>query len=302
MGPKIEISVIVPHLNQPEDLARCLASLAAQARQPDEVVVVDNGSPNLPESVCAMYPNVRLLLETTPGPGPARNLGVRVARGDILAFIDADCLADSNWLATAEQELLDLEANILGGDVRIAYAKPSRITSLEAYESIYSYRMDRYIEREGFTGTGNLVVQKEVMERVGPFAGISVAEDRDWGHRATGQGYRIRYVAGMRVYHPARRQFAQLKAKWDRHIAHDFVAAREVPFGRARFFFKALVMTLSPFGEIPRVLTSDRISGFGVRLRAFVALVRIRSYRAWVMVQLLCGRNPLYFSGRWNRS
>ena len=40
----MQISVVIPHLNQPEALARCLASLAVGARQPDEIIVVDNGS------------------------------------------------------------------------------------------------------------------------------------------------------------------------------------------------------------------------------------------------------------------
>ena len=44
------ISVVIPHLNQPEFLARCLASLAAGTRPPDEVIVVDNGSHELPET------------------------------------------------------------------------------------------------------------------------------------------------------------------------------------------------------------------------------------------------------------
>ena len=299
--PAARISVVIPHLNQPDMLGRCLASLAAGVRVPDEIIVVDNGSASLPVDICAAGPGVRLLQEPTPGPGPARNLGVTQARHDILAFIDADCIADPGWLAAAAAALRDPQAQILGGDVRIALTDPARLTLLEAYESIYAYRMDRYIAREGFTGTGNLVVRRAVLDAVGPFAGIDVAEDRDWGQRATRGGYKIRYVAAMKVYHPARLQMSELRQKWDRHMAHDFMAARSSPAGRLKWLFKTLAMGLSPFAEIPRILASDRIAGLRSRGLAFAGLVRIRLYRAARMAQLLLGGDPEQLSGRWNR-
>ena len=295
------ISVVIPHLNQPQMLARCLASLAAGQRVPDEVIVVDNGSAGLPTGICAPYPHVQLLQEKTPGPGPARNLGVAQARHDILAFIDADCIADPGWLAEAAAAMADPTAQILGGDVRIAFVNPARLTMLEAYESIYAYRMDRYIAREGFTGTGNLVVRRAVLDAVGPFAGIGVAEDRDWGQRATRAGHAIRYVPAMKVYHPARQHQAELRQKWDRHMAHDFATVPGRPLARLKWLLKTLAMAVSPLAEIPRIIASDRIAGPRNRALAFVGLGRIRLYRAGRMAQLFLGADPALLAGRWNR-
>jgi GT2 family glycosyltransferase len=295
------ISVVIPHLNQPEMLARCLASLAAGQVQPDEIFVVDNGSARLPSETCAAHPSVRLLQEPIPGPGPARNRGIAEATGDILAFIDADCLADPAWLAEARAAMADPAATVLGGDVRIAYANPAHLTLFEAYESIYAYRMDRYIAREGFTGTGNLVVRRAVMADVGPFAGIGVAEDRDWGQRATAKGYKIRYVAGMKAYHPARTSFDDLFRKWDRHMAHDFILARGRQGGRLKWAAKMLAMGVSPLAEVPRILASDRISGVRARGLAFAGLAYIRAYRTIKMAGLLAGGDPQALADRWNR-
>lgn len=297
----LRISVVVPHLNQPEFLRRCLASLKAGTRQPDEIIVVDNGSDVMPDAICAAVDGVQLLCERTPGPGPARNLGVTHATGDVLAFIDADCLADPEWLSAAAREMANLNMEILGGDVRIAYVDPENLTMIEAYESIYAYRMDRYIAKEGFTGTGNLVVRRKVLEAVGPFAGLSVAEDRDWGQRATGSNFKIHYIKDMKVYHPARMLFSELQQKWDRHMAHDYVAARTKRFGRLKFLAKTLAMGISPLAEIPRVGTSDRINGLRNKALAFAGLARIRVYRAKRMFQLLGGMDPNSLSGRWNR-
>lgn len=296
----LRISVVIPHLNQPQFLARCLASLAAGTRQPHEVIVVDNGSTVLPEAGCATY-SVRLLTEAEPGPGPARNLGVAASSGEILAFIDADCLADPDWLAAAEAAMADPATTILGGDVRIALTDPARVTMIEAYESVYAYRMDRYIAREGFTGTGNLVVRRDVLNDVGPFAGIGVAEDTDWGHRATAKGYRIRFVPQMRAYHPARTSFEELARKWDRQIAHEYTRAHSRTGGRLRFALKTLAMIPSPLAELPTVLTTNRLSGPRARALAFACLVRIRLHRAKVMARLLLTGDPERLSGSWNR-
>lgn len=296
-----KISVVIPHLNQPDHLARCLASLAAGTSPPFEVIVVDNGSAVLPEAVCAAH-GARLLQEPEPGPGPARNCGIAAATGEILAFIDADCLADPGWLAAAEAAMADPAAEVLGGDVRIALADPARLTMTEAYESIYAYRMDRYIAREGFTGTGNLVMRRAVFDAVGPFAGIGVAEDRDWGRRATAKGYRIRFVPGMRAYHPARDSLSDLARKWDRQLAHEFTALRgRGAGGRLAWLVKTLAMPVSPLAELPQVLTTDRVSGLRARALAFAGLVRIRLHRARVMAWLALGGDPARLSGAWNR-
>lgn len=293
------ISVVIPHLNQPAFLARCLGSLMEGRRRPDEIIVVDNGSAALPEEICAAVPGVTLLREPTPGPGPARNHGIAAARGTILAFIDADCIADPGWLEVAEAEMRDPEVAILGGDVRIWLTDAARLTALEAYECIYAYRMDRYIAKQGFTGTGNLVVRRSVLDAVGPFAGLGVAEDRDWGHRATALGYRIRYVAGMKVYHPARDSFAEIFRKWDRHLAHDFERARTQKGGRLRWTAKMAAMWVSPLAEVPQILLSDRISGPRSRALALGALARVRLYRARQMVRLLATDDPARLAERW---
>lgn len=300
-----KISVVIPHLNQPDYLARCLASLAAGTQPPFEVVVVDNGSASLPETVCAAH-GARLLQEPEPGPGPARNRGIAATTGDILAFIDADCLADPGWLAAAAAAMADPGAQVLGGDVRIAIADTARLSMTEAYESIYAYRMDRYIAREGFTGTGNLVMRRTVFDAVGPFAGIGVAEDRDWGRRATAKGYGIRFVAEMRAYHPARPTMADLMRKWDRQLAHEYTTARTRPGwplgGRLRWLAKTAAMPLSPLAELPQVMTTDRVSGLRARALAFAGLVRIRMHRARVMAWLALGGDAARLSGAWNRS
>jgi glycosyltransferase involved in cell wall biosynthesis len=296
------ISVIIPHLNQENYLKVGLEALHAQRDVTSEVeiIVVDNGSARLPETVCSAWPDVRLISERTPGPGPTRNRGIREARGDILAFIDADCRADPGWLAAIEAAFADGQTRIIGGDVRVGYERPSRPTFLEPYESIYSYRNNEHIA-EGFSGTGNLATLPSVIADIGAFAGIEVAEDRDWGLRARAAGYSIRYVPEMIVFHPARKTFAELTWKWDRHIAHDYQRIRPQPLGALRWLARALAVAGSPLFELRTVLFSQRVSGPHERFLALLCLIAIRLYRGGRMIGVLLRGDAEKLSGAWNR-
>ena len=288
------ISVVIPYLNQPVNLARCLASLAENTRAPDEIIVVDNGSDMLPD----VPENVTLLQEKTPGPGPARNLGVAHASGDVVAFLDADCLARFDWLEEGARAIA--RADILGGDMRIGYLDPARLSVTEAYESVYSFRIKRYIAEEDFAATANLLVRREVLAAVGDFAGLSVAEDRDWGQRAVAMGYEITYAPRMRVYHPARRNFMELYAKWDRQMAHDYGLINDGA-GRLRWFAKTAAMGLSPLAEVSRIASTTRVKGLMPRIKAFAGLCRIRLYRMGRMTDLMLRGRPERLAAKWNR-
>jgi glycosyltransferase involved in cell wall biosynthesis len=282
------ISVIIPHLNQPEHLGRCLQSLQRQSYPAArfEIVVVDNGSKALPTSVIEKHSNARLEQESSPGPGPARNRGVAVARGPLLAFIDADCIADERWLAIIASTVGSKKSwRAIGGDVRIAVRDPMRFTQLEAYESIFAYRQEEYIRKLGFSGTGNLAMHREDFASVGPFGGIEVAEDREWGRRAKALGLQIQYAPDMIVYHPARVAFSELYKKWDRHIAHDASDFANLRFGLIRWIMYAIAVAVSPVLELRRILASARVPSLRARWQATIALVRIRVYRARCMVR-----------------
>jgi len=98
---EVVCSVIVPSYRSVSTIRQCLAALAAQQLEPPyEVIVVDSSDDETAEIVRREFPDVHLVsLPEQTGPALARNLGVRQARGDILAFIDSDCVAPSDWLS-----------------------------------------------------------------------------------------------------------------------------------------------------------------------------------------------------------
>lgn len=298
--PKPLATVIIPHLNQPNALEQCLSSLDAQSVGASnfEIVVVDNGSDPLPDAIVKRHPNARLLEEPRPGPGLARNRGVEAAQGSVLCFIDADCRAHAQWLEHGLDALAAAPSStVLGGDVRIWRDDETKFSAVEAYESVFAYRFKMYIEKQGYSGTGNLVVRRSDFEKVGPFRGLDVAEDVEWGGRARAAGMTIRYEPSMIVYHPARTSLRELFVKWDRHIHHNLNAARGRPWWRLRWLVRAGAVLASPLIDIGKVIGSDRLEGRSARLKAIGALFAVRTYRAWRMLIVL-------FSSRgiaWNR-
>lgn len=319
------ITVVIPHLNAAPALARCLASLTGQnAEFPVEIIVVDNGSAAPAAAECAAEcaaAGARLLHEPTPGPGPARSTGAAAATAPVIAFIDADCTAAPGWLAAIAAHFAGPErpdspkpAEVIGGDVRIALRDPGRPDMIEAYESVFGYRMQLYVERDGYTATCNMAVRAAFFAQVGPFGGIDMAEDVEWGRRARAAGGRIAYLPRMRIATPARESFAELARKWDRQLAHDWAAAI-APGGRgpvlgpilarARWLIRAAAVAVSPLAELPRIARSDRLTGpfSGLRARALAVLgtARIRAWRARRMVQLAAGLDPARLSGGWRK-
>jgi GT2 family glycosyltransferase len=299
-----EVSVIAPHLNQPDHLADFLASLFAQdfdmARA--EVIIVDNGSRPLPESVVARFPGVRLVEESEPGPGPARNRGAALARAEILAFADSDCRVAKDWLpAILARFAADPDLAALGGDIRVYPAVEGDPTPAEAYEAVYAFRQQLYIERQGYSVTANMAVRRKVFEAVGGFGGIAIAEDNDWGRRAREMGFATVWAPEVRVRHPARASLAEIEAKWARLISHHHAAEARGLAGRARWTLKALALVASPLAEIPRLVRSDRLASPRERRLAFQALAAVRLWRARQMLAVMLRPAARPGTAGWNR-
>jgi GT2 family glycosyltransferase len=306
IGPAIgpEISVVIPHLNDADRLAVCLRALAAQTLAPErfEVIVVDNGSKAPPEALVAGFPGMRLAAEPTPGPGPARNRGIALARAPIVAFLDSDCIPDPGWLAALLARFAaEPEAAILGGAVRLYAETPGRPNVAEAFDLVYGIRQEWTIRRHGFAATANLAVRRPVFEAVGGFAGLSISEDMEWGMRAKARGFATRFAPEAVMRHPARRSMAELRRQWDRHVSHHWSMQPKTARGRAAWAARAAALAASPLGEIPLILRTDRLDGPRQRLDALQGVVRLRLYRARRMLAELLDTRGQERSARWNR-
>jgi glycosyltransferase involved in cell wall biosynthesis len=211
------VSVIIPVYNDAVRLKTCLQALAKQTYPQDayEVIVVDNGSNESIAPIVAGFSQAQAAYEPRHGSYAARNTGIALARGDILAFIDSDCIPALDWIARGVANLLrEPKDSIVGGKVEFIFQDPEHPTATELYDSIMHFNMKMYIAKQNFTGAGNLFTFARVFHRVGAFdSDLQSGGDYEWGQRATAFAYKLIYADDVRVAHPAISSFAQLLRK-----------------------------------------------------------------------------------------
>ena len=174
-------------------------------------MIADDGSTELPVEVATEDGHVRVL----PGPATnsyaARNRGVAASSGEILAFCDADCVPDPDWL---ERGLAALESgDMIAGRFRFAVPEPRTVWTLIDMDSSKDHRL---LVGLGLAETANLFVRRQLFDRVGGFDGdISEHGDFDFVERCVQAGASLRYAHDVVVWHPARsRGTSVLRAHW----------------------------------------------------------------------------------------
>ena len=221
-GDRPFVSVIVPVYNDPEGLRTTLSSLVDQTYPEStfEVVVVDNDStdetPAVARSVAEDYPGlVRFERETTiQSSYAARNAGIRAASGEILAFVDADVVADADWLEAGVRAMRERGAAYLGCRVDVPCPEP---TFAGRYNAATGFPVRRYVEEGSFAPTCAVFVDREVFDDVGRFdGGLVSGGDVEFGRRVARSGREIHYEHRARVAHPARTSLRSLLGKYVR--------------------------------------------------------------------------------------
>lgn len=205
--PHPRISVIIPVFNDAAGVARCLRGLAAQSYPAAqiEVIVVDNGS-EPPLVVEERYPfALRILRHAKPGSYSARNAGVSVSRGEVLAFTDADCTPHAHWIERGLDALFNKQQEriVAGGEVRMV--APQNPTATALYQAVVGFRQRENIEQRLFSVTANLFCRRADFDVVGPFnEDLLSGGDREWGWRAREKGIPTVYVPDAVVDTPPR--------------------------------------------------------------------------------------------------
>ena len=279
-----QAAIIIPHYNDVVRLRRGLEALAPQiARHPVEVVVCDNGSTEDLEPLRRDFPQVAILHAPEKGAGPARNHGVAQTTAPWLFFIDADCVADDDWLDRAMER--GGQPRMVGGRVRVFDETPPPRTGAQAFEAVFAFDFKTYIEKKGFSGAGNLLVTRAMFEDVGGFDAAK-SEDYDWCMRAAKKGYPVIYAPEMIVWHPSRNDWDALASKWRRMTRESYHLTVDGPVDRLLWLGRAGIVALSWIPHLPKVAMARQLDPAD-RLKAAGTLMRLRMARMGWMLQAL---------------
>ncbi len=187
----MKVSVILPVHNGQRFIFEALACLARQTLPPAEVVVVDDGSSDDTARLVHDYqlPGLRYLHQAQSGPAAARNAGLAAARGEAMAFLDADDLLCPGHLARA--------VDCLRGHPEVGIAQ-GLIQRMRWREGRFHHEGGPY----QFVNLGSIVVRREVFEKTGDFsADMWENEDTDWFMKAWEQSIPKRLIAQVSLFY-----------------------------------------------------------------------------------------------------
>lgn len=207
------ISVVIPVYKDWERLSQCLKALDDQKGLESrfEVLVVNNyPSDSFPEFPPYKF-DLTLLSEIKPGSYAARNTALESAKGNWILFTDSDCIPNPNWIQVAYDLSTSKEAELFAGKIKVISAQENRFSK---FDQAFAFPNEKYVREENFGVTANLLVKKEIFEKVGQFnSQLMTGGDSEFCNRAYRQDFRIKYSEDLVVSHPARESWKQLKTK-----------------------------------------------------------------------------------------
>lgn len=204
------VSVIVPTWNRAPFVRQLLNALSYQVYPSDrmEIVVVDNSSADSTEEVVADaaarfdFP-VRYHRKKNDGPAASRNRGAEIARGDVLAFTDSDCLPLPGWIASAVSHLQPGVGVVCG---------PVRPTPITRDHPFFIHQVRAIEQEEGLYPTANAFYRRDVFLECGGFDETSRTyswgqpvggDDTEFAWRVKRAGYASAFARGAAVLHQA---------------------------------------------------------------------------------------------------
>ena len=257
----IEISVIVPVYNAELTIESCLESLINQKGVKDyEIIVIDSSCDRTSEIIQEKFKQVRYVkLKGQVFPGEARNTGINMAKGDIISFVDSDCIAEEGWLNSIQNSFKN-DIDAVGGSVGIAnrykpVALAEYIIEFSEFLPTASPRVLRTIPM------CNISYRKDVFERYGLIPNIRTAQEVVFNWRLFKNGVKIHFNPEIKVRHIHRERLLSF-------IRHQYLLGRGYVESRLAIDlpgqillglpFKALLPTIRIVIIIKRLLAGDQ--------------------------------------------
>lgn len=242
----VDVSIIIPALNEEKMIGRCLDSLTrlAFARDRFEVLVVDNGSRDKTLAVVESFKdrlNLKVLQQAGVRISALRNLGARAAVGDIVAFLDADCLAPADWL----DRIFALSPADGAGVLGAHYLLPE--DSSWVGRTWHRYQEAPKSGEVSHVPAGDLIMRREDFLKLGGFdETIQTNEDYELCERARKAGMHVRAFPQIGVIHlgtaQSLRVFFRKQAWHGTHVIKVFLRDPLKSHNRKAVFFAAYTL------------------------------------------------------------
>lgn len=218
------VSIVITCFNEEKNIRECLNSLVYQTYAYDkyEIIVADGGSKDGTQSIVKefmqAYRKINLVVESKKGTAAGRNAGIKAAKYDYIAFIDADCEAPRNWLETLVEQfrniqLIDKKVIAVGGtnippDNTGSFLQAIGV-ALDSYLGSFGSVQGRQFKKPMYVSSLsnlNVLYDKQKIIDVGYYdeSLVSEAEDADINFRLFSAGNRFLFIPYSFVWHKMR--------------------------------------------------------------------------------------------------
>jgi len=236
------VSVIIPTYHDWDRLQLCIDALKRQSYPADkfEVIIVNNDPDDVPPDL-NLNNNFFFTTESKCGSYAARNAGIKISRGEVLAFTDSDCIPDKKWIENAVSSLSSEYPRIAGGIT--LFFSGNYLTIAEIYEKAHAFPQAKHVNQDDFGATANMITYRSVFDMVGYFdESLFSGGDLEWGQRAASHGFQIKYLENTIVYHPARKNLQEILNKSRRLVGGKYSCADN----KVKFVSKYFLLQLLP--------------------------------------------------------
>lgn len=212
------VSVVVCAYNAADTIEDCLSSLEVLTYPNFEVIVVDDGAKDATAEVAGRFPFVKLIRIPNGGLSAARNVGLREATGEIVAYTDADVRVDPDWLTYLVQPFLTSDVVATGGPNVVPPDDPWLAQCVARAPGAPTHVLvdDRIAEH---VPGCNMAYRREALLAIGGFNPIFLraGDDVDVCWRLQARGWKIGFAAAALVWHHHR---AKVKAYWRQQVGY----------------------------------------------------------------------------------
>lgn len=249
-----DISIVVPVYNYATHLKKTLLSLKQQSITDFELIVVDDGSTDNSAEVAKNFTDKVIKNRKNCGPAISRNKAIKLAKRNIIAFIDSDCIADQDWIKNILEALKDTEVDAIMGNTKIPKSTfiGDSISELgfpgganAGFENMW------HVDETGFTDhltSCNFAARKIIFEKYGVFDEsfpLAGGEDPELAYRWSKLGVKIKYIPKVIVLHQPRTSLISF-SKW------------MIYRGRSNYYFKRKIGNIKGFLKL-RIWSSSNI-------------------------------------------
>jgi glycosyltransferase involved in cell wall biosynthesis len=196
------ISVIIPNHNGEKTIGRCLDAAFASQYSSFEVIVVDDCSADSSTDIIDKYPCRLIRLPEHGGASKARNTGAQSSTGEVLFFIDGDCLLQSDTLAKAAAAYQEEGPEVIIGGTYTLLPYDQKFFSI--FQSTYiHYSETKNTLNPDYVATHAMLIAKDLFQKSGGFNEqfMPILEDVEFSHRLKKMSARLRIVPEIQVQH-----------------------------------------------------------------------------------------------------